>query len=58
MPVKITVNTKFGEQEFTVFNDERDQTFQFVTDSEPKEVIIDKDGWILKKIAKGSYENE
>jgi aminopeptidase N len=58
MPVKITVNTKFGEQEFTVFNNERDQTFQFVTDSEPKEVIIDKDGWILKKIAKGSYENE
>ncbi|MCX7878315.1 MAG: M1 family metallopeptidase [Ignavibacteria bacterium] len=58
MPLKISVSTKFGEQEFTVFNDQRDQTFQFVTDSEPTDVYLDKEGWILKKAAKGSYEEQ
>ena len=56
MPVKVTVKTNAGEKEFTVFNDSREQSFQFTVDSEPKEVIVDKDGWILKKIAKGKYD--
>jgi len=56
MPVKITVRTEAGDKEFTVFNDSREQSFQFTVDSTPKEVLIDKDGWILKKIAKGKYD--
>jgi aminopeptidase N len=55
MPVKISIITTLGEKDFTVFNEQRDQTFIFTTDATPKEVNIDKDGWILKKIAKGKY---
>ncbi|HEY3249522.1 MAG TPA: M1 family aminopeptidase [Ignavibacteria bacterium] len=56
MPLNVMVNTKFGEKEFTIFNDSREQSFQFTVDSEPKEILIDKEGWVLKKIAKGTYE--
>lgn len=56
MPVKITVVTEAGDKEFTVFNDQKEQSILLTVDSTPKEVLIDKDGWILKKVAKGSYE--
>ncbi|MBE2219714.1 MAG: M1 family metallopeptidase [Ignavibacteria bacterium] len=56
MPVKVTIVTEAGDKEFTVFNDTRDQSFLLTVDSTPKEVLIDKDGWILKKVAKGTYE--
>ncbi len=56
MPVKITVVTAAGDKEFTVFNDEKEQSILLTVDSTPKEVLIDKDGWILKKVAKGTYE--
>jgi aminopeptidase N len=55
MPVKITIMTESGEREFTIFNDQREQSFLLTVDSKPKEVRIDKDGWILKKLAKGKY---
>ncbi len=56
MPVKITVVTSAGDKEFTVFNDQKNQSILLTVDSTPKEVLIDKDGWILKKVAKGTYE--
>ncbi len=56
MPVKITVVTAAGDKEFTVFNDQREQSILLTVDSTPKEVLIDKNGWILKKVAKGTYE--
>jgi aminopeptidase N len=56
MPVKITVVTAAGDKEFTVFNDQKDQSILLTVDSTPKEVLIDKDGWILKKVAKGTDE--
>ncbi len=56
MPVKITVVTEAGDKEFTVFNDTKEQSFLLTVDSTPKEVQIDNDGWILKKVAKGTYE--
>ncbi len=56
MPLKITVVTENGEKEFTVFNDQKDQAIQLTVDSKPKEIFIDKDGWVLKKVAKGKYE--
>ncbi|RPI14017.1 MAG: M1 family peptidase [Ignavibacteriae bacterium] len=56
MPVKINVVTAGGSKEFTVFNDKREQSFLLTVDSNPKEVQVDREGWILKKIAKGKYE--
>lgn len=56
MPLKITVTTETGDKEFTVFNDQKDQQFLLTVDSKPKEIKIDKDGWVLKKVAKGKYE--
>lgn len=57
MPIKISIATEAGEKEFTVFNDTKDQSFLLAVDSKPIEVKVDKEGWILKKIAKGKYEN-
>jgi len=57
MPVKVTIETEKGSQEFTVFNDIKEQAFLLTADSKPKDVKIDKDGWILKKVTKGKYEN-
>jgi hypothetical protein len=54
--VRITVTTNLGDQEFEVFNDSREQTFNFTVESTPKEVTIDGMNWILKKVAKGTYE--
>ncbi|MEO8513994.1 MAG: M1 family metallopeptidase [Ignavibacteria bacterium] len=56
MPVKITVVTAAGDKEFTVFNDQKDQAILLTVDSTPKEVLIDREGWILKKVAKGTYD--
>ncbi|MFI5144396.1 MAG: M1 family metallopeptidase [Ignavibacteria bacterium] len=55
MPVKITIITENGDKNFTVFNDKREQDYVLATDSKPKEVRIDSEGWILKKVAKGKY---
>jgi aminopeptidase N len=55
MPIKITVVTSAGEKEYTVFNDAREQSFLLSVDSNPRELFLDKDGWILKKIAKAKY---
>jgi hypothetical protein len=55
MPVKITINTDDGEKYFTVFNDTREQSFIFALSSKPKDVMLDKESWILKKVAKGNY---
>ena len=56
MPIKITVVTSGGDKEFTVFNDQKNQSILLTVDATPKEVLIDKDGWVLKKVAKGTYE--
>jgi len=50
MPVRFTVVTADGEKEFTEFNDKSEQICQLVVNSEPKDVIVDKDSWILKKV--------
>lgn len=55
MPVKITIITERGNKDFTVFNDKREQDYVLATDSKPKEVRLDSEGWILKKVAKGKY---
>ena len=57
MPVKITIETEKGTQDFTVFNNTKDQPILLTVDSKPKDVYIDREGWILKKVTKGKYEN-
>ena len=49
MPVKINIVTEDTNQEFTIFNDSKNQDFQFVVNSKPKEVQIDREGWIFKE---------
>jgi len=56
MPIQVSIITEAGEREFTVFNDSREQSFLLTVDSKPKEIKLDKDGWILKQVAKGKYE--
>lgn len=56
MPVKITVKTKDGDKDFTIFNDQTEQSIILTADSEPIDVMIDKEGWILKKTFKGIQE--
>lgn len=56
MPVKINVVTEGATKEFKVFNNKREESFLLTVDSKPKEVQVDREGWILKKIAKGKYE--
>ncbi|MGA2669270.1 MAG: M1 family metallopeptidase [Ignavibacteria bacterium] len=56
MPIKINVVTESGTKDYTIFNDSRSQSILLTVDSKPKEVEIDKDSWILKKIAKGKYQ--
>lgn len=55
MPIRINIILENGTKEFTMVNDQRSQLFLLTVNSKPKEVQIDKDGWILKKIAKGKY---
>lgn len=50
MPLKITIVTKDGEKVFPIFNDKKEQLSQFVVNSEPTDVIIDNEGWVLKKV--------
>lgn len=55
MPIRIKVVTETDSQDFTIFNDTREQSFILTVNSKPKEVKIDPEGWILKKLAKGKY---
>lgn len=50
MPVKILVKTDKGDEQFTVFNDIKDQQFEQPLSGKPIEVLIDNENWIMKKI--------
>ncbi len=55
MPVKIKVITDKGEEEFTFFNEMKNQQFEQPVNGRPLEVIIDNENWIMKKIEKEEY---
>jgi len=57
MPVKITVVTDLGEQEFTVFNFKKKQQFEQPVKGKIINVILDKDNWILKDAEKVNYKD-
>jgi aminopeptidase N len=57
MPVKVTVKTEAGEEEFSFFNDKRTQQIEFPVKGKPFDVIIDKDDWILKRVSQEEYKH-
>lgn len=57
MPVRVTVLTDLGEQEFTVYNFKKKQQFEQPIKGKIKDVIIDKDNWILKEVKKVQYQD-
>ena len=50
MPIDITVTTTDGEQTFVVWDSLSIQTFRLTTSSEPSNLELDKNDWILKLI--------
>jgi aminopeptidase N len=53
MPIDVAVATASGTTRHTVWNDRNEQTFQIPMSSKPvdvKNVSIDPDGWILKRV--------
>jgi len=48
MPVDITISTASGDTTFVIFNNRRNQDFEFDLQSQPTALVIDKDVWILK----------
>ena len=51
MPLDIMIMTIPGPKKDTVkvFNDQRIQSYQFVTDLQPASVVLDPDDWVLQK---------
>ena len=50
MPIDVTVTTTRGDVTFIVFDSLGAQSFHFTVMSEPLDLTLDKDNWILKKI--------
>ena len=50
MPIDITVTTTTGETTFVVWDSLISQTFQFNVSSQPTDLELDKNNWILKLI--------
>jgi hypothetical protein len=53
MPIDIYINTENGEEKFTINNENKIQNYTFLLNSKPKELIIDKENWILKEVKTG-----
>jgi hypothetical protein len=50
MPIDVTIETVQGDTVVTVFNDAAVQNFNISLPAQPTNIILDKDGWILKTI--------
>ncbi|MBK7444649.1 MAG: M1 family metallopeptidase [Ignavibacteria bacterium] len=57
MPVRFTVITDKGSQEFKFFNDSKVQQFEQPVNGKPVEVLIDNENWILKKSQMEEYKD-
>ncbi len=58
MPIDITIETATGDTVVTVFNDSASQVFRIPLAAAPTGIIIDQDGWILKRIVSVSNTDE
>ncbi len=50
MPIDITVETTQGDTLISVFNDAAIQDFSILLNAEITDIILDKEGWILKRV--------
>jgi hypothetical protein len=48
MPVDVTVTTGSGERTFVAWDSLATQSFSFTVSSEPTNLVLDKDNWVLK----------
>ncbi|MFC1543046.1 M1 family aminopeptidase [Candidatus Neomarinimicrobiota bacterium] len=58
MPVDVTVETIWGDTIVTIYNDSALQVFRIPLTATPTGIIIDKDGWILKRVVYVSAVDE
>ena len=54
MPIDITIMTEKGDTTFAVWDSLPTQTFEFVLDDKPRDIYLDRDKWILRKIRRPS----
>jgi aminopeptidase N len=50
MPIDVVINTEKGENKFVAWQKLTSQNFQFSVEGVPKQVELDPEGWILKKV--------
>ncbi len=50
MPIDVVINTEKGENKFVAWQKFTSQNFQFSVEGVPKQVELDPEGWILKKV--------
>ncbi len=58
MPVQLKINTAAGDTIITIFNSEKDQTFNIILNSKPLSLSFDPEKWILKSATVTSVEGE
>ncbi len=58
MPIDITIEMATGDTVVTVFNDSASQVFRIPLAAAPTGIIVDQDGWILKRIVSVSNTDE
>jgi hypothetical protein len=56
MPIRITVVTDDGEQELKFYNLKKRQQFEQPVRGNIKNVLFDRDNWILKEVKKVDYK--
>lgn len=49
-PVDIQIWTEGGDTTFTVMNNQQSQTFDFVVNARPTELVFDPDNWLLDQV--------
>ena len=58
MPIDITIEMATGDTVVTVFNDSASQVFRIPLAAAPTGIVLDQDGWILKRIVSVSNTDE
>lgn len=58
MPIRFTVITSEGEQEFTFYNLKKRQQFEQPVKGKILDVLLDRDNWILKDVKKVEYKEK
>ena len=52
MPVDLTIQTVSGDTTVVLFSDEQSEYYEYVVNSQPTDVFLDRDNWVLKRVSK------